>query len=43
LFRLANHRNVYCLPDDKDRKTKGAGRKKIYGRKIKLSKPLDFG
>jgi len=38
LFRLANHRNVYCLPDDEDRKTKGAGRKKVYGRKVKLSK-----
>ena len=39
LFRLANHRNVYCLPSDKDRKTKGAGRKKVYGRKIQLSNP----
>jgi hypothetical protein len=39
LFRLANHRNVYCLPCDEERKTKGAGRKKVYGRKVQLSKP----
>lgn len=39
LFRLANHRNVYCLPCDEDSKTKGAGRKKVYGRKVQLSNP----